>query len=65
MIIYSLAIFGGMLEIDIANKVVCFGFDGVIVFQGLKTDVTVHLVNKHFPFVVRIHCMAHQCNLVV
>jgi hypothetical protein len=29
MIIHYLVIFGGMLETDITNKVVCFGVDGV------------------------------------
>jgi hypothetical protein len=22
-------------------------------------------MNKHSPFIVRVHCMAHRCNLVV
>jgi len=39
IIIHSLGIFGGMSKIDIINKVVCFGADGVIVFQGLKIGV--------------------------
>ncbi len=65
VIIHSLVIFGGMLETNIANKVLCFGVDNVIVFQGLKTGVIVQLINKHYPFIVRIHRMTHQCNLVV
>ncbi len=32
MIIHSLVIFGGMSKIDITNKVVCFGVDGVTIF---------------------------------
>ncbi len=32
MIIHFLVIFGGMSEIDITNKVVCFGVDGVTIF---------------------------------
>jgi hypothetical protein len=34
VIIHSL-VFGGMSKVNITNKVVCFGFDGVIFFQGL------------------------------
>ncbi len=59
MVICFLAIFG-----DIYNKVVCFGVNSVTIFQGLKIGVTVQLVSKHCPFVVRIHRMAHQGNLI-
>ncbi len=41
IIICYLDIFGGMLKIDLGYKVVSFGVDGVIVFQGLKTNVSV------------------------
>jgi len=54
MVICSFVVFG-----DISNKVVCFGVDGVTIFQGLKIGVTVQLVNDHCPFVVGIHYMAH------
>jgi len=60
MIIRFLAVFG-----DISNIVVCFGVDSVTIFQGLKIGVTVQLVSKHCPFVVRIHCMTHRGNLIV
>ncbi len=59
IIIFFLTIFGGMLETNIVNKVVCFGANYVVVFQGLKTSVIIQLVSKHCPFVVRIHYMAH------
>ncbi len=58
-------VFGGLLEMDIANKVACFGVDGVITFQGLKTGVIVQLMAKHNPYIVNIHCMAHRCNLAI
>jgi len=41
-----------MLKTNIANKVLCFGADSVIVFQGLKTSVTVYPISKHYPFIV-------------
>jgi len=64
-VICFLVVFSGMSKIDIATKVVCFGVNGVIIFHGLITGVTIQLVNKHCPFVVGIHFMAHFCNLVV
>ncbi len=60
-----LIIFDGMLEINIANKVLCFGVDTVIIFQCLKTGVIVHPINKHYPFIVRFIYIVHRCNIVV
>jgi hypothetical protein len=63
--IRSLVVFGGMLKIDLANKVFYFGVNGVSIFQILKTSVFVKSINKHYPFFVGIHYMAHKCNLDV
>jgi len=41
IIIYYVDIFGGMLKTNFGYKVMCFGVDGVIVFQGLKTNVSI------------------------
>jgi hypothetical protein len=41
MIMHFLVIFGGMSKTNIANKVVCFGANGIIIFQGLKVGVIV------------------------
>lgn len=37
--IRSLIIFSGMLETNLVNKVVCFGANGITIFQSLKTNV--------------------------
>jgi hypothetical protein len=43
-------IFGGLLEMDIANKVVYFGVDSIVVFQRLKTGVIVQcMANDVLP----------------
>jgi len=65
VIVCFLIVFGGLLEMDIVNKVVCFGVDGVTIFQGLKTGVTIQLMAKDSLYIVGIHCMAHRCNLAV
>ncbi len=64
-IVHSFTNLGGLLVVDVVNKVVCFGVDNVTIFQGLKTGVIIQLMNKHNPFIVGIHCMVHWCNLVV
>ena len=56
----------GVLEVkDIAEKCVCFGADGVAVFQGSRTGVTTRLKEQSAPFMMAVHCMAHWMNLVV
>ncbi len=65
VIVCYLIIVGGMSKINIINKVVYFGVDNVTIFQGLKTNVIVQLVNKHCLFVLGIHCIAHQCNFTI
>jgi hypothetical protein len=36
---------GGLLMVDVVNKVVYFGVDGVTIFQGLKISVIVQFMN--------------------
>jgi hypothetical protein len=64
MLVDFITIYGGLSEGDLASRLVCFAVDGMTIFQGLKTRVTVQLVDKHAPFVIGLHCMAHMCNLV-
>jgi len=64
-IVRSFIDLGGLLVVDVVNKVVYFEVNGVTNFQGLKRSVIFQLMNKHNHFIVGIHCMAHQCSLVV
>jgi hypothetical protein len=64
-IMWNLVYFGSMTEIDVANKLVCFGTNGVIVFQGFKNGVTTKLMQNHVSFVSGVHCMAHCTNLAI
>jgi hypothetical protein len=43
---------------------VCFGVNGFNTFQGLRSQVTIQIQCQYAPFVVNVHCMAHQTNLV-
>lgn len=65
LILESLIMFEGLNETKVANKLVYFGANGVIVFQGLKPNVTTQLMQKHVPFVSGVHCMTHHTNIVV
>jgi hypothetical protein len=65
MLVNFVHIFGGLFDGGLASKLVCFGANGVIISQGLKIGVIMQLIEKHAPFVIGIHCMAHRCNLVM
>jgi hypothetical protein len=65
MIVNSFFTFGGLLKANIINEFVYFGANGVIMFRVLKTNVIVQIMDNHNPYIVDIHCMAHQCSLVV
>jgi hypothetical protein len=65
LIVKHLVRYGGFIEMEIANKLVCFRTNGVNVFQGVKVGVTTQLMMKHVPYVNGVHCMAHHTNLVV
>jgi hypothetical protein len=59
--IASLDIFDG----DLTFKLICFGANGVIIFQSLKTRVIMKLTEKHAPFIIGIHYIVDRCNLVM
>jgi len=65
LIVESLLMFEELNETKVANKLVYFGANGMIIFQGLKPDVTTQLMQKHIPFVNGVHYMTHHTNLVV
>jgi hypothetical protein len=65
VIVCFLTAFGGLIEVNIVNKVVCFEGNDVTMFPRLKKGVIIELIVKLNPYIVNIHCMAHQCNLII
>ncbi len=57
--------YGGLAVIDIANKLIYFGIDKIIIFHSMKSGGMTQLMQKYTPFVSDVHCMAHHTNLVV
>jgi hypothetical protein len=43
LIVRNLIEFGGMIETNVANKLVCFRIDGMAIFQGFKNGITTNL----------------------
>ncbi len=59
-----LMINGGVVRDHIAKNLICFGVDGVNVFQGAR----VVLQNKSRRIMLhihKVHCMAHHTNLAM
>jgi len=59
VIMEALIIGRGFPRDQIAQKLICFGVDGVNVFQGTKNGVTKHIHDTYAPHFIGVHCMAH------
>jgi hypothetical protein len=55
----------GLMEENMSKKFLCFGANGVNVFEGGKTRVTKQIKDSCAPFSMGVHCVAHRTNLVV
>ncbi len=60
MILKSLMANGGLAMEEISNKLISFGYDGVALFIGVHIGVTTQITTKATPFMLIIHCVAHQ-----
>jgi hypothetical protein len=56
---------GALTMEEINNKLIFFGFDGVVVFMGVHSGVTMQITKKAAPFMLVVHYVAHRTNLVV
>lgn len=63
VIMETLRVGGGVADSEIAEKLLCFGADGVSSFQGVKSGVTAQIKGKFAPFATGVHCCAHRLNL--
>ena len=50
---------------EIVAKLICFGADGVSLFQGCRNGVSKELLENWCPFVLQVHCYGHKFNLFV
>jgi len=57
--------FCGLRVEELARKLVNIGCDGSNVFQGHRRSMTTQFKDKVVPFIIRMHCFAHQTNLAV
>jgi hypothetical protein len=50
---------------ELSKKLLCFGANGVNMFQGGKIKVTKQIKDSWAPFSMGVHCVAHCINLVM
>jgi hypothetical protein len=56
----------GISNLDfISKKVMSFGGDGVSIFEGCCIGVIIQFRYQFAPFMIGVHWMAHETNLVV
>ena len=65
VIIGILSHHGKMEPNHIAEKLICFGANGVSSFQGCRTGMSKQLLNNWSLFVLQIHCYGYRFNLIV
>ncbi len=56
---------GGVPRDQIAQKLTCFGVDGVDVFQGIKSGVTKQIKENYAPHSIGVHYVTHYTNLAI
>ena len=64
VVLDTLSVLVGLGEVDLARKLVSVSTDGASVMTGMHTGVSARL-SLTAPFLVSIHCMAHQTDLAV
>ena len=57
--------YDGLSNQKISEGLITFGANGVSTSQGAKSSVKMQLINKHAPFMMGVHWMAHQTNIDV
>jgi len=50
---------------EINNKLIFFGFDGVVVFTNVHSGVTTQFTKRAAPFMLVVHYVAHWTNLAM
>jgi hypothetical protein len=56
---------GGLSKEDMSKKFLCFGANGVNVFEGGKNGVTKQIKDSWVPFSTDVHCVAHCTNVAM
>ncbi len=64
VIMEMLTIGGGFIKNQITQKFICFGANGVNVFQGTKNGVTKYIHDTYALHSIKVHCMTHHINLL-
>ncbi len=57
--------YGGLTNSNMASKWICLGCDNDLVFQGIWSGVITQINEQIAPFLIGVHCVTHQTNLVV
>ncbi len=60
-----MVLYGYLTQESVASKLITFGTNGVSVFQGVITSVTIQLKDQTTPFMTGMHYMSHRTNLVL
>ena len=51
---------GGLDEAQIVTKLLCFGAEGIVVFQRCKIGISKQILEKFALFMIAVHFCTHQ-----
>jgi hypothetical protein len=58
-----LVTYGGLIDKQIFEHLMCLGVDGVSTFQGVKSRIIALIITQQMPIFIEIHCIMHRTNL--
>jgi hypothetical protein len=56
---------GGLNKEELSKKFLCFGANGVNMFQGGKNGMTKQIKESWAPFSMDVHCVTHRTNVAM
>ncbi len=65
VMLQTLLIQGGFIEVEIGKKLVSIGVDNGSMFIRCRIGVLVQMKEKLTPYLVVMHCCAHHTNLTI
>ncbi len=65
VILVAFITYGGFINEQIFECLMCLRTDGVSTFQGVQSKVIALMKTQQTPFLIGIHCMTHKTNLVM
>jgi len=65
VIFESLMVYESFIMYEINSKLICFGYDGVVIFIDVHSGVNISKFKKVAPFMLVVRFIVHQTNILM